>query len=243
MAVEDLVARLRATGPHLSIGILTADLASLGTELEVLEATGATIVHTDVMDGLFCPMLTVGPPVVKAQHTTLLKDAHLMVMAPEDKVEAFAAAGADIITFHPEGTRHPSRVLQVLARCENANDPERGIVRGVSINPGTPLEVIEPLIDQVELVQLLAVNPGWGGQVFDPSTERRLDRARDVIRASGRDVLLAVDGGVTRANVEHIAGLGVDIIVTGSAVFDGKVAAANARAMMEATRRGAAVVH
>src|SRR5205085_10132994 len=98
MATEDFVARLRSTGPHLSIGILTADLAWLGAELAVLEGAGATIVHTDVMDGVFCPMLTVGPPMVKAQRTTLFKDAHLMVMAPEDKVEAFVAAGADIIT-------------------------------------------------------------------------------------------------------------------------------------------------
>jgi ribulose-phosphate 3-epimerase len=242
MAVEDLVARLRATGPHLSVGILTADLAALGAELTLLERAGAQVVHTDVMDGVFCPMLTVGPPVVKAQRTTLLKDAHLMVMAPEDRVESFVAAGADIITFHPEGTRHPHRVLQLLGRSVNVNDPDRGIIRGVSLNPGTPVEAIDPLLEEVELVQLLAVNPGWAGQSFIPATERRLATARELIRASGRDILLAVDGGVTRANIEHIAGLGVDLIVTGSAVFDGRAAADNAAAMLDATRRGAALV-
>ena len=163
MGAEQLVAELRATGPHLSIGILTADLATLGAELALLERAGARVVHTDVMDGVFCPQLTLGAPVVKAQRTALIKDAHLMVMAPEDKVDAFVAAGADIISIHPEGTRHPHRALQALAKAVNANDPDRGIIRGISINPGTPVEAIAPLLDEAEFVQILAVNPGWGG--------------------------------------------------------------------------------
>ncbi|MFN8631847.1 MAG: ribulose-phosphate 3-epimerase [Chloroflexota bacterium] len=239
MGVEALVERLRSTGPHLSIGILTADLASMGAELALLERAGAQLVHTDVMDGVFCPQLTFGPAFVKAQRTTLLKDAHLMVMSPEDKVEAFAAAGADIIAIHPEGTRHPHRALQVLAKAVNANDPDRGIIRGISINPGTPVEAIAPLLDEVEFVQLLAVNPGWGGQAFIGSTEARLAHARELIDASGRSILLGVDGGVTRANIERIVALGTDLIVTGSAVFDGKAAAENAEFMLAATRSGA----
>ncbi len=239
MAASELVARLRRDGPHLSIGILTADLMLLGAELALLEHAGAEIVHTDVMDGVFCPGLTLGAPIVKAQRTTLLKDAHLMVMAPEDKVEAFVAAGADIIAIHPEGTRHPHRALQVLAKAVNANDPERGIIRGISINPGTPVEVITPLLDEVEFVQILAVNPGWGGQAFIASTETRLAHARELIAASGREILLGVDGGVTRANIAQIAGLGVDLIVTGSAVFDGKAAAENAAFMLDAVRTAA----
>jgi ribulose-phosphate 3-epimerase len=239
VGVEALVERLRSTGPHLSIGILTADLAAMGAELTMLERAGAQVLHTDVMDGVFCPQLTFGPAFVKAQRTTLLKDAHLMVMSPEDKVEAFAAAGADIISIHPEGTRHPHRALQLLGKTANANDPERGIVRGISINPGTPVEAIAPLLEEVDFVQLLAVNPGWGGQTFATSTEGRLAHARELIAASGRPILLGVDGGVTRANIEHIAGLGVDLIVTGSAVFDGKAAAENAAFMLDAVRRGA----
>jgi len=239
VGAEALVEQLRSTGPHLSIGILTADLAAMGGELALLEQAGARVVHTDVMDGVFCPQLTFGPAFVKAQRTALLKDAHLMVMAPEDKVEAFVAAGADIISIHPEGTRHPHRALQLLGRAVNVNDPDRGIVRGISINPGTPVEAIAPLLDEVEFVQVLAVNPGWGGQSFAGSTEGRLAHAGELIAATGRPILLGVDGGVTRANIEHVAGLGVDLIVTGSAVFDGKAAAENAAFMLDATRRGA----
>jgi ribulose-phosphate 3-epimerase len=238
VGAEALVAELRATGPHLSIGILTADLASMGAELSLLERAGARLVHTDVMDGVFCPQLTFGPAFVRAQRTTLLKDSHLMVMAPEDKVESFVAAGADIISIHPEGTRHPHRALQVLAKAVNANDPERGIIRGISINPGTPVDAIAPLLDEVEFVQILAVNPGWGGQAFIGSTVARLAHARELINASGRPILLGVDGGVTKANIEQIAGLGVDLIVTGSAVFDGKAAAENAAFMLAASSRG-----
>jgi ribulose-phosphate 3-epimerase len=241
MPAPELVARLRRGGPHLSVGILTADLAALGSEIALLEAAGAEIVHTDVMDGVFCPMLTVGAPILRAQRTTLLKDAHLMIDEPLEKVEAFVAAGADIVTFHPEATRHPHRVLQVLGRSVNANDPERGIVRGVSISPGTPLEVVEPLLDELEYVLLLAINPGWGGQAFIPATQGRLARARAMIEASGREILLGVDGGVTRANIRAVAAMGADIVVTGSAIFDGRAAAENARFMLEAARdaRGA----
>lgn len=240
MAVSGLVDELRATGPHLSIGIITADLLRMGDELGLLERAGARIVHTDVMDGVFCPQFTVGPPFLKAQKTALLKDAHLMIDEPVDKVAAFVDAGADIVTFHVEATRHPHRVLQVLGRATNANDPERGIVRGVALNPGTPLAALEPLLDELEYVLLLAVNPGWSGQAFIAGTEARIAAARYLIRASGRNVLLGVDGGITKANVEHVASLGVDVIVTGSAVFDGKAPEENARLML-GLARGSAV--
>ena len=235
-----LVAELRASGPHLSIGILSADLLHLGDELSLLVRAGARIVHIDVMDGVFCPQLTVGPPFVKAQRTPLLKDAHLMIDEPLEKVQAFVDAGADIIVFQVEGTRHPHRVLQVLARATNANDPDRGVLRGVALNPGTPIEAIEPLLDDLEYVLLLAVNPGWAGQSFIASTEGRIVQARDLISTTGREILLGVDGGVTKANVSHIASLGVDIIVTGSAVFDGKAPESNAREML-ALARGSTV--
>ncbi len=237
MSASSLAGELRASGPHLSIGILTADLLHMGDELALLGRAGARIVHTDVMDGVFCPQLTVGSPFVKAQKTPLLKDAHLMIDEPVDKVQAFVDAGADIVTFQVEGTRHPHRVLQVLGKATNANDPERGIIRGVALNPGTPLEAVEPLLDDLEYVMLLAVNPGWSGQSFIPATEERIARARAMLVASGRDVLLGVDGGITRANVAHVASLGVDIIVTGSAVFDGTAQESNAREMLETVRR------
>lgn len=227
-----LVAALRASGPHLSIGILTADLLQLGAELALLDRVGARMVHTDVMDGVFCPQMTFGPPFIKALKSPLLKDAHLMIDEPVDKVQAFVDAGADMITFHVEATRHPHRVLQVLAKATNSNDPERGILRGVALNPGTPLEALEPLLGDLEYVLLLAVNPGWSGQSFIAATEGRLERAREMIAASGRDILLGVDGGITKAIVGHVASLGVDVIVTGSAVFDGRAAEANAREML-----------
>jgi ribulose-phosphate 3-epimerase len=226
---------------HLTIGINTADLGHLTDEVHVLEKASAEIIHIDVMDGVFCPMTTVGPPFIKAIKTPLLKDAHLMIVDPVDKVADYVAAGADIITFHVESTRHPHRVLQVLGKAENVNDPARGIIRGVALNPGTPVSAIEPLLDELEYVLILAVNPGWGGQKFIESTQRRLADAAELIRRSGRKILLGADGGVTKENVARVATMGPNLIVTGSAVFDGKTPADNARYMLDQVLRGAAV--
>ena len=240
MAKADLIAELRRTGPHLSIGILTADLLRMGEEIGLLERVGARIVHTDVMDGVFCPMMTVGPLFIKAQKTSLLKDCHLMITEPERKVDDFVAAGADIITVHPEGNRYAHRALQVLGKATNANDPERGIIRGIALNPGTPLEAIDPVIDEVDYILLVAINPGWGGQAFTPAIENRVRQVRERIVASGRDILLGVDGAVTKANVAAVAALGPDLIVTGSAIFDGKTPEENARFMIAEAARAAA---
>lgn len=220
---------------HLTIGINTADLGHLADEIHVLENAGAEVMHIDVMDGVFCPMTTFGPPVIKAMKTQLLKDAHLMIVDPIDKVADYVAAGADIVTFQVESTRHPHRVLQVLGKAVNANDPDRGIIRGVGINPGTPVSAVEPLLDELEYVVILAVNPGWGGQKFIESTERRLAEAAEMIRRSGRPIMLGADGGVTKENIARVAAMGANLVVTGSAVFDGKAAAENARFMLEQT--------
>jgi ribulose-phosphate 3-epimerase len=217
--------------PQLSVGVLTADLLRLGAELEALDSAGVTIAHVDVMDGVFCPQMTVGPPRVKALPDRFVKDVHLMIDEPLDKVQAYVDAGAGILTFHVESTRHPHRVLQSLAGS--------GVVRGVALNPGTPVSTLEPLLDDLELVLVLGVNPGWGGQSFIPSTERRVAEARGLV--GEREIVVAVDGGITTSNVERIASLGVDLIVTGSAVFDGVSPEANARAMLETAhmaRRG-----
>ncbi len=227
---------LRAAAPVLSVGVLTADLLSLGSELRVLEQAGAAVAHFDVMDGVFVPMMTFGPPVIRAARSALLKDAHLMIDEPLTKVADYVAAGADIISVHVEASRHIHRVLQQLGQMKNVNDPARGIVRGVALNPGTPVELVEPLLDELDLVVLLAVNPGWSGQRFIPGTLRRIAQVKKLATAASRDILVGVDGGITRQNVAEVARAGADLIVTGSAVFDGKSAAENACAMLEAVR-------
>ena len=237
-----LLQRLREGRPHLTVGMLTADLLHLGDELGELEAAGVELVHVDVMDGVFCPMLTVGPTVIKAMRTPLIRDAHLMIDDPLAKIDQFVAAGADMITFHIEGASQPHRVLQALGRAANANDPARGIIRGVGLNPSTPLAAVEPLLDELDYLLILAINPGWGGQAFLPSTDRRLESARRMIEASGRPILLGVDGGVTRDNIARVATLGADVIVSGSAIFDGTPGAADrARSMLGQVRSGAGV--
>ena len=233
MRPSALINRLRASAPQLSVGVLTADWMALGSQLKLLEEAGVGLLHFDVMDGCFCPMLTLGAPVVGGFKTPLLKDVHLMIEEPLSKVEGFVAAGADMVTVHAESSRHVHRVLQALGQMTNANDPNRGIVRGLAVNPGTPLESIDPLLEEIEMVQLLAVNPGWGGQKFISSTRERLQRLKQKV---GDKVLICVDGGITRENVAEVARMGADIIVTGSAVFDGRSPADNARYMIDAIR-------
>ena len=242
MAADGVIARLRSTAPHISVGILTANLGALDQELALLERVGAGIVHTDAMDGVFCPIFTVGPPFVAAQKTQLIKDVHLMIDNPLDKVAAFVAAGADMITFQVESAPNPHRVLQVLGDAANANDAATGIVRGVAVSPGTPLDVLEPLLDDLEYILVLSINPGWGGQRFHSGTTRRLERVRSMIAATGRPILVGVDGGITKANVPQVLAAGPDIIVTGSAIFDGTSAVEeNARRMLAALRPPAEV--
>ena len=225
---------LRAAAPTVSIGVVTANLLALGSEISLLERTGAKLAHVDVMDGCFCPMMTVGPPFLKAIKTSLLKDVHLMIDEPLEKVADYVAAGADILTIHVEACSHVHRVLQKLGASTNVNDAERGIVRGVALNPGTPLDALEPLLDELEYILLLAVNPGWGGQKYIPATTARLARVQRMIADSGKNIILGVDGGITKENIAQVAATRADLIITGSAVFDGKAPEANARFMLEA---------
>ncbi len=227
---------LREIAPTLTVGILTADLLALGAELALLEGTGAQLVHVDVMDGCFCPMMTVGPPFIKALKTPLLKDVHLMVREPLAKIADYVEAGADIISVQIESDPYVQRALQQIREMTNANDPARGIVRGIALNPGTPLEMLEPLLDDVALVSILAINPGFRGQGFFPSTFRRIERVPQMVAKSSRRILVSVDGGVTKKNIAEVARTGVDLIVTGSAVFDGKSPQENAKFMLAAVR-------
>ena len=230
---------LESLCPTISVGMLTANLLSLGSELSLLEESGVRLLHVDVMDGCFCPMMTVGPPLIQAMKTPLLKDVHLMIQDPLEKLGDYVAAGADVVTVHAESCMHIHRVLQQLGSLQNANDPDRGLVRGLALNPGTPIEVVEPLLDALDLVFLLAINPGWGGQKFLTSTARRIEKLRKRVGTVQRRILLGLDGGVTRANIADVAKLGADIVVTGSAIFDGKAPAENARFMLDAVRSSA----
>ncbi len=232
---------LRDSSPVISVGILTADLLALGSELALLQRAGVKVAHVDVMDGCFCPMMTVGPPLIKALGTTLLKDVHLMIDEPMNKVADYVAAGADILTIHAEACSHVHRVLQQMGLMKNANDPARGLVRGVALNPGTPLQVLEPLLDELELILILAVNPGWSGQKFIPSARVRIETAKRMIAGSSHEILVGVDGGITRDNITDVVAMGADLIVTGSAVFDGKAPEGNAQFMLEAVKKGAEV--
>ncbi|MHB0999035.1 MAG: ribulose-phosphate 3-epimerase [Armatimonadota bacterium] len=236
MAASPLIQTIRDLTPTISVGMLTADLLSLGSEVSLLESTDVKLLHFDVMDGCFIPMTTIGPPVIKAVKTSMIKDVHLLIQDPLDKLDDYIDAGSDIITVHLESGSHMHRVLQVLGKKQNANDPARGLGRGIAINPGTPVNALEPFLDEVDMITLLAINPGWGGQGFIESTRRRLADVREMISRSGKDILLMVDGGVSKKNIEDVAGMDVDIIVTGSAVFDGKAPVENAAFMMDAVK-------
>lgn len=220
--VRDLV----EGGPHLSVGILSADLLHLGDDIDALEKAGIRMLHVDVMDAVFCPGTTLGAPVVKALPDRFIKDVHLMVDEPLDKLDAFLEAGAGIVTIHVESTRHPHRALQRLAGT--------GVIRGAALNPGTPVAAVEPLLDELDLLLMLAINPGWGGQTFAASTERRIEQARALI--ADREIAIAVDGGITSANAQRVSKMGVDVVVAGSAVFKGASPGEGAHAMLELLR-------
>ena len=202
--------------PKLSAGVLSADLTRLGAELELLRGKAAWA-HVDVMDGVFCPQLTVGPAFVAAVAATGIGvDAHLIIEEPRRLLPAVAAAGAAVITVHAEATRHLHRTMAEMTALAQ----ERPFLRGVAINPGTPVQAIEPVLWLADLVLVLAVSPGWPGQAPVPGTRQRVLAVRDLARRSGAEVLVGVDGGVTIGNAAEVAGWGADVIVSGSAIFD-----------------------
>jgi ribulose-phosphate 3-epimerase len=221
---------------RLSVGVLSADLMSLASDVALLEQNGVEMLHFDVMDGHFVPQFTVGPPFVKAVKTKMLKDVHLMIENPFDSIRQYAGAGADIISVHVESCVHVRACLQLIGTLKNINEPRRGIARGIAVNPGTALCEVKPLLEEADVVTLLGINPGYPGQTLYADTAARAEKLKELIAETDREIFLCIDGGVTKENIGEVAKMGPDIVVTGSAVFENKAVAENLKMMTDALK-------
>ena len=198
---------------RIAPSLLSADFARLGEEVRAVIAAGADLIHFDVMDNHYVPNLTFGPMVCQAlrKHSSVPIDVHLMVQPVDALALAFCQAGADLVSFHPDASTHVDRTLQLIKG--------EGKQAGLVFNPAAPLDLLEWVIDRVDLVLIMSVNPGFGGQGFIPGALKKVERARRLIEASGRDIRLEVDGGIKVDNIRAVADAGADTFVAGSAIF------------------------
>ena len=201
----------------LSPSILSADYTILGEQIRTMDEAGAQYVHIDVMDGQFVPSISIGLPVIKTirKCTDRIFDVHLMIEEPIRYIDEFAEAGADIITVHAESCRHLDRTIDAIK--------EKGIIAGAALNPATPLSAIEYVLSKLDMVLVMTVNPGFGGQKLIPYTVDKVRNLRELVKRSGNKIDIEVDGGINLSNVQEVVDAGANIIVAGSAVFNGDI--------------------
>ncbi|MDY3795499.1 MAG: ribulose-phosphate 3-epimerase [Agathobacter sp.] len=201
----------------LSPSILSADFSKLGEQINLLDEAGAQYVHIDVMDGMFVPSISFGLPIIKSIRncTDRIFDVHLMIEEPARYINEFAEAGADIITVHAEACKHLDRIVEMIK--------EKGLIAGVALNPSTPLSAIEYVLPKVDMVLIMTVNPGFGGQQFIPYTLQKIKDLKDLLKKTGNKADIEVDGGIKTDNVRQVLEAGANIIVAGSAVFSGDI--------------------